>query len=198
MIEPSDGEGDPVVVERSFAVEQDDLIEMTAADLAELQRLRATHRDLSATARIAVRQAEEIEEELEGVGRALERAARSHRGDVGDRSGLEARADSLAERVDSLLEALRGRSGQGGFGGGGGGDDGPVPLLRQLSEANGLHQAFAPATQHERAVLERTAPLLDEHLETLDALLAAMADFRQALDDVGAPWTPGRRVRRGG
>ena len=187
-----------VVAERPFAVVLDDLIQMTAADLAELQRLRSTHRELSATVRMAVRQAEEIEDELEGVGRALEQAARSGRaGAGGGLSGLEARADSLSERVDGLLEGLRGRGGQGGFGGGGT-DGEPVPLLRQLSDANGLHQAFAPATQHERAVLDRVAPLLDEQLETLEALLAAIAAFRQALDEGGAPWTPGRAVRRSG
>ena len=192
-----DAGGGPVVAERSFAVVLDDLIEMTAADLAELQRLRSTHRAMSATVRIAVRQMEEIDGELEGVGRALERAARGDRSKAGGLSGLEARADSLAERVDSLLGVLRGRNGRGGFGGGGGNnDEGPVPLLRQLAEANGLHQAFAPPTKHERAVLDRVGPALDESVAAVNALLAEIAGLRQALDAASVPWTPGRPVRR--
>ncbi len=193
-----DGEEAPVVVERSFLVVLDDLIEMTAEDLAELQRLRAVHRDLSATVRMAVRQAEEVDGELEAIGRALARAARDGREDAGGPAGLEAQADWLSERVDSLLEVLRGSGGQGGFGGGGGNDDGPVPLLRQLSEANGLHQAFAPPTTHERAVLDRVAAALDEPLASVNELLGDMADFRRTLDAAGVPWTPGRPVRRGG
>lgn len=191
------GESAAVVVERPFAVVLDDLIQMTAADLAELQRLRAVHRDLSATARMAVRQAEAIEDELESVGQAIDHAARGRDADAGGLAGLEAQADSLSERADSLLDALRGPSGQGGFGGGGSGDDGPVPLLRQLGEANGLHQAFAPPTAHEHAVLERVAPALDEQVAALNALLEEMAAFRLALDAADVPWTPGRAVRGG-
>ena len=182
-------EGEPTVVERSFAVVLDDLIAMTDAQLAELQVLRKRHRELSATLRMAVQQGEAIESELEGIGLALERAQGV--------AALSARADSLSEAVDGVLEALRGSGGGfGGGGAGGGDDDGPVPLLRQLGDANGLHQAYAPATEQERAALDRVGPALNEQVAALNALVARMAEFRPALDQARVPWTPGRPVAR--
>ena len=181
-------EGDPTVVERSFSVRMDDLIALTGAQLAELQELRLTHRRLAAVVQMAVRQAEAIEDELEGIETAMKRASATEE--------LRARADSLGEAVGDVLQALRG-SGGGGFGGGGGGgqdDDGPVPIQRQLGNANGIHQAYAPATAQERAALEGVGPPLDEQRTALNALVAGMVDFRRTLDEAGVPWTPGRPV----
>ena len=211
-VAPEDGEA--TTVERSFTVVLDELIGMTNPQLAELQVLRKRHRELGAALRMAVRQGEATEAELEGIGAALDRAEAeaggAGRGGGGEASvgggagagataGLRARADSLGEAVDAVLQALRGSGGGGGFGGGAGGggdDDGPVPLLRQLGDANGLHQAYAPATEQERAALERVGPALDDQLDALNALVEAMAEFRTALDAAGVPWTPGRPVAR--
>lgn len=212
-VAPEDGE--PTTVERSFMVVIDDLIGMTDAQLAELQTLRKHHRTLAATVRMAVQEGEAMEAELEGIGAALDRAeaeaggaagASGAAGAAGERAAggagataeLRATADSLGEAVDEMLEALRG-SGGGGFGGGAGGggdDDGPVPLLRQLGDANGLHQAFAPATEQERAALDRVGPALDDQLAVLNSLVTAMAGFRSALDAARVPWTPGRPLAR--
>ncbi len=198
-----EGEGDagrsrPIMLERSFTVILDDLVGMTRPQLAELQGLRLRHRELSATVRMAVRQGEALVEELEGIEAALKRGGGSGAGDegvaAGERGRLRAGADSLKTRLDSVLTALRGSGGGGGFFGGGQDDDGPVPLQRQLADANGLHQAFAPATEQERAVLARVGPALDEQVAVLNALLTRMVEFRGALDEAGVPWTPGRPV----
>ena len=91
---------------------------------------------------------------------------------------------------------MRGRGG-GRFGGFGGGrqDDGPQPVQRILAEANGIHQIYAPATEAERSALERAGPALEARLPALNELVAAMVDFRAALDEAGVPWTPGRAVK---
>ena len=52
------------MLEREFSVRMDDLIAMTGLQLAELQELRLTHRRLSATLGIAIRQAQAIQQEL--------------------------------------------------------------------------------------------------------------------------------------
>ena len=182
VVEGSDEEED-TVLESALAVVQDDLDPMTPAEIRELQALRIRHRDMSARVTMAIRQAEDLEEELEGIGEALERA--------GEPAALEDQADALEDRVDELLQALRG-SGGGFFGGGGG--DGPDPIQRELAGANGLHQANAPATAQERELLDRVAPLIDEQLGVLGSLMGDMAGFRDALDAAGVPWTPGRPV----
>lgn len=206
-------EGPPMVAERSFQVVLDELIGMSGRQLAELHELRTRHRELSATLRMAVRQGEAMETELDGIELALDRAETEAGGagrsagepappeageggaaaDPGATASLWNVADSLAEAVDSVLTALRGSAGP-GPGGGAARDDEPVPLLRQLADANGLHQAYAPATEQERAALERVAPALEEQLASLNALVARMADFRRSLDQAGIPWTPGRPV----
>ena len=177
----------PVVVERSFAVVLDELIEMSATALAELQELRTEHRELAARARMTIRQAEAVTDELEGIEQALKRAATAEGHDAV--AGLRARADSLSQAAAAVVEALRGGDDEEDEDEG---DDAPVPLVRQLADANGLHQAFAPATEQERAALRRVAPALSEQAAAVNALLERMADFRDALDRAGVPWTPGR------
>ena len=183
-------EGDATIVERAFVVHLDERIGMTQEQLAELQELRLRHRELSATVRMAVTQAEAVEEELSGVVAAIKRTAGSGTGTVAD---LHARTDSLAERAGGILEALRG--GGNGFGNAGGGDSGsPDPIRQQLAGANGLHQAYAPATADERATLDRIVQPLQEQVSLLNGLLAELATLRAALDEAGVPWTPGRPV----
>lgn len=178
-ITPEDGE--PTVVERTFSVRQDVLIDMTGAQLAELQELRLEHRTLAATVRMAVTQAEAVEDELEGVVVAIRRAGGAVSGEE-----LRGRAEELTDRAGEILNTLRG--------GGGDEEDEPDPIQRQLGEANGLHQAFAPATDQERAALERVRAPLQEQVELLNALLADLTNFRTELDEAGVPWTPGRPV----
>jgi len=166
----------------------DDLIGMTRAQLADLQALRLKHRGLSATVGIAVRQAQAIQQELEGMEAAIKRVDASEE--------LQARADSLNDAATEVLRGLRGGGG-GRFGGFGGGqqEDGPQPVQRILADANGIHQIYAPPTEAERAALERAGPALQERLPALNELVAAMVDFRRALDGAGVPWTPGRMVK---
>lgn len=178
-------DADDVTVEQSFSVLQDSLDPMTAEELQELHDLRLRHRDLLATVTMAIRQAEDVEAELGDMDLALGRA--------GEPAELTARVDSLERRVGDLLQVLRGSSG-GGFFGGGDDDDGPPPLRRQLSDANGLHQANAPATAQERAVLARVGPRVDEQVGVLNAILPDLTALRAALDEAGVPWTPGRPV----
>ena len=185
VIEGED-DGSDTVLEGSFAVIQDVLDPMTPAEIRELQELRIRHRRMAATVTMAVRQAESLEEELEGIDAALERA--------GEPAALDAQADSLEERVSDLLQALRG-SGRGFFGGGGN-EDGADPIQRILAGANGLHQANAPATAQERAALDRAEPLIAEQVDAMSVLMADMGAFRSALDAAGVPWTPGRPVGR--
>ena len=137
---------------------------------------------------MAVREAQAIQQELTGIEAAMKRVSTSEE--------LQARADSLNEAAGEILTGLRGREG-GGFGGFGGGqaDDGPQPVQRILGDANGIHQTYSPATAAERAALERAGPPLEEQLTLLNELVAAMADFRRALDEAGVPWTPGRAVK---
>ncbi len=182
--EDASADAAPVVVERSFAVVLDDLIGMSAAALAELQELRTRHRELSARARMAIRQIEAVTDELEGIEQALKRAATANGHDAV--AGLRARADSLSEAATAVVEALRGSDDDDED------EDASVPIVRQLADANGLHQAFAPATEQERAALRRVAPALDEQATAANALLERMADFRDALDQADVPWTPGR------
>ena len=181
-------EGDPTVLERIFSVRMDDLIAMTQSQLADLQELRLRHRRLSATLGMAVREAQAIQQELTGIEAAMKKVSTSEE--------LQARADSLSEAAGEVLSGLRGRGG-GGFGGFGGGqaDDGPQPVQSILAEANGIHQTYSPATAAERAALERAGAPLEEQLTLLNELVAAMADFRRALDEAGVPWTPGRPVK---
>lgn len=181
--EDEEGEGrNDTVLEGSFSVIQDALDPMTPAEIRELQELRIRHRRLSAQVTMAVRQAEALGEELEGIEEALDRA--------GEPEALESQSDGLEDRVDELLETLRG-SGGGPFGGGG---DGPDPIQRMLAGANGLHQANAPATAQEREVLDRVEPMIAEQIEVLGDLMSDMTEFRSALDGAGVPWTPGRPV----
>ena len=182
-------EGDPTVLEREFSVRMDDLIAMTDAQLADLQELRLKHRRLSATLGMAVRETQSIQQELTGIEAAMKRVDTSEE--------LQAQADSLNEAAGEVLRGLRGRGGGfGGFGGGGGqAGDGPQPVQRILAEANGIHQIYAPATEAERSALERAGPALEEQLPLLNELVAAMVDFRRALDEAGVPWTPGRAVK---
>ena len=179
---------DPVVVERSFAVVLDDLIGMSATALAELQELRTEHRELAARARMTAQQADAVNDELDGIEQALKRAA----AEVGRDAVAEMhdRADSLAQAATAVVEALRGRDDEEDDGD----EDEDVPLIRQLADANGLHQAFAPPTEQERAALRRVAPALDEQAAAVNALLEQMAEFRAALDGAGVPWTPGRPI----
>ena len=176
----------PVVVERSFAVVLDDLIGMSAAALGELQELRAEHRELAARARMTAHQADAVKEELDGIEQALKRAAVAVGRDAV--AALRNRSDSLAQAANAVVEALRGGEDDEDE------DEAAVPLIRQLADANGLHQAFAPATEQERAVLRRVAPALDEQAAAVNALLERMTEFRAALDDAGVPWTPGRPI----
>ena len=184
-ITPPDGE--PMVMERSFMVEMDEMIRMTRAQLAELQELRLRHRRLSATQQMATRQAQEIQTELRGIEAAMERV------DVSDE--LQARADELGEQAAEVLRGLRGGGGR-GFGGGGGG--GAVTVQSLLGTAGGMNQTYSPATEAEKTALEEAGPALDEQLAALNELVAAMPAFRDALDAEGVPWTPGRPVGRGG
>ena len=181
-------EGDPTVLERTFSVRMDDLIAMTEAQLADLQELRLRHRRLSATLGMAVREVQAIQRELTGIEAAMKRVSTSEE--------LQTRADSLNEAAGEILTGLRGRGGS-GFGGFGGGqaDDGPRPVQRILADANGIHQTYSPATAAERAALERAGAPLEEQLVLLNELVAAMVDFRRALDEAGVPWTPGRPVK---
>ena len=184
-----------------------------AADLSGLDLALTTNGTLLASRARELKAAglQRITVSLDSLDEAVFRQMSGEKGDVGSvlqgieaalgrgdtSEELQARADSLDEAAGEVLRGLRG--GGGGFGGFGGGGrqtgDGPQPVQRILAEANGIHQIYAPATEAERSALERAAPALEERLPVLNELVAAMADFRRALDEAGVPWTPGRPVK---
>jgi photosystem II stability/assembly factor-like uncharacterized protein len=174
------------VLEETFQVEKDPQLTLTDAQLAGLFEVRMRQMRLNARHAMAARQVDQLREQIDQAMGAMEGV------DVPE--SLTEMANGLEEDVNDIRRRLGAGGGFGGFGGGGGstGD----PSVRQLlGAAAGVHRADAMPTEQEMEALNAVPAALDAQLDRLNALLARMPAFSEALDESGVPWTPGRPVR---
>jgi photosystem II stability/assembly factor-like uncharacterized protein len=179
---------DDATQERTFSVEKDPAVTLTDAQLAELHEVRMQQLGLNAKLTMAIRQSDELREQLDAARQAL--------GEADDApASLTETASGLKDDLDDLRTKLG--AGGGGFGGGGGGDDdGPRSLRQLLGVAGGVQRATAMPTAQEREALERVPEALDREVSRLNQMVnERVPAFFRALDDAGVPWTPGRPIR---
>jgi photosystem II stability/assembly factor-like uncharacterized protein len=175
------------VMEESFQVKKDPNVTLTDAQLVELFNVRMHQMHLNARHSMAALQVDEIREQITQAKAAM--------GDVDAPESLTGMAETLEDDVNDIRRRL-GAAG-GGFGGfGGGGGSSASPSVRQLlSVAGGVHRATAMPTAQEMRALDAVPEALDTEVGRLNALLARMPGFFEALDAADVPWTPGRPVR---
>lgn len=173
-------------LEQPFTVEKDPQVLLTDAQLQELFDIRMEQMRLSARHAMAVRQSDELREQIEGAKAAMEQA------------DVPQDLSRMASELERDLNAIRRRlgTGGGGFGFGGGGGGSTPSVSRLLAVAAGVHRATEMPTQHEREALAAVPEALEEQVQALNALVAdRMPAFFRALDEAGVPWSPGRTVR---
>ncbi|MCG6955765.1 MAG: hypothetical protein LJF04_07230, partial [Gemmatimonadetes bacterium] len=180
------GEGTPTVLEQTFTAERDAAVRITDAQIASLTAMRRSLSDIQGRVAVALKQADEIKQQITGAKAAMER--------VTVPPAITTEANGIERDVDAVIAQLRGRGGFGG-GGGGGGVVGPSTVSQLVSQANGINRATAMPTGYEQQAFDALPAALDAQVEKLNAALARMPAFLKSLDDAGVPWSPGRPVR---
>ena len=177
-----------VALERTFTVKKDPLLRLTDAQIAELRDFRMSQQRLNAKLTMAIRQSEEIREQVTQARTAL--------------AEVEAPAalKSMLDTLERDLGDIRNKLGAGAGAPSGGRDPStrvPVRTVRQLlSTAAGASRANAMPTQQEKDALALVPARLDPEVARLNALVTErMPALLEALDEAGVPWTPGRAIR---
>ena len=173
-----------VTRERTLTVRKDPAVSLTDAQLRALFDVRMAHLRLNARLTMAIRQSEELREQVNQAKEAL--------------AGADA-PDSLTETADALqrdVDDIRAKLGAGGGGPPGDGGDGPRTLRQLLAFAAGVHRATAMPTEQEREALDAVPAALDTEIGRLNAIVSErLPAFFGTLDEAGVPWTPGRVIR---
>jgi photosystem II stability/assembly factor-like uncharacterized protein len=171
--------------EQPVTVRKDPALRLSDAQLAELYQVRTRQLALNAKLTMAIRQTDEIREQLSQARTAMK--------EVDVPASLTQRADSL----EKALDAMRTRLGAGGGGFfGGGSNEGPRSLRQLLAFAGGVNRSTSMPTEQEMEAMSQAAPALEEQIGRLNAMVTQeVPAFFGALDDAGVPWTPGRPIR---
>lgn len=123
----------------------------------------------------------EVEEQLSGVERAIERSPAAD-------PALNFEAHALKVRIIDLRERLDGDPLPGRF------EEPSLPGIRdRMRVATGTWHMTAPPTQTQRDAFEYAAAEFESALAELQKIWTEdLPAFRRRLDDAGVPWTPGR------
>jgi photosystem II stability/assembly factor-like uncharacterized protein len=171
--------------ERTFTVKKDPELLLTDAQLAQLRDVRLRQLRLNATLTMAIRQSDELREQITQAKAAL------------DGAGSPASVSGMASDLDRDLNDIRTKLGAGGSGFfGGGPSEGPRSIRTLLAYAGGVLRASAMPTEQEMQALELVPARLDAEVARLNAMVGErIPAFFRALDEAGVPWTPGRVIR---
>ena len=172
--------------ERTFTVKKDPELRLTDAQLVELRNVRLHQLRLNAKLTMAIRQSDELREQISQAKTALAGA------------GAPASTTQMANDLERDLNDIRTKLGAGGGGGfgGGGSSDGPRSIRTLLGYAGGVNRANAMPTEQEMQALELVPARLEAEVARLNAMVGErMPAFFSALDAAGVPWTPGRPIR---
>lgn len=171
--------------ERRFTVKKDPMSRLTDAQLAQLRDVRLRQLRLNATLTMALRQSEEVREEITQAKAALAKVT------------APASLTEMVSGIENELNDIRSKLGAGGGGfGGGGAQAGPRNVRTLLAYAGGVNRSQAMPTAQEMEALDLVPSRLDPEVARLNTLVSErMAALRQALDAAGVPWTPGRAIR---
>lgn len=171
-------------LERTFTVKKDPDLQLTDAQLATLRDVRVRQLRLNAKLTMALRESDEIREQLSAAKAALEAA-----GDAP--AELSATLQALERDLNDIRSKLG--AGSGFFGGD---QEGPQNVRMLLAYAGGVNRANAMPTAQEMEALELAPSRLDPEVARLNTMISQrLPAFRDAMDAAGVPWTPGREIR---
>ncbi len=150
-----------------------------AEDLDEAMAFHKAAARLQRGVRGGIRAAEEMDQRLSYIRKAIV--------DTPDASrGLLAETDALESRLNAWLTEVRGDRTRSKY---------YVPVPLSISGRAGVavdwHVTSAP-TQTQRDAYELAATAFERSLETLQSMDADLAILQAKIEDAGAPWTPGR------
>ena len=171
--------------EQTFTVKKDPELRLTDAQLAELRDVRMRQLRLNATLTMAIRQTDELREQIAAAKAAVEEV------------NAPASVGEMLRGVENEVNDIRTKLGAGSSGFFGGGDNtGPRSVRTLLAIASGVSRANAMPTAQEMEALNLVPSRMDPEVARLNAVVTdRMPALFKALDDAGVPWTPGRAIR---
>jgi photosystem II stability/assembly factor-like uncharacterized protein len=177
----------PASMETQVVVNQDPMVQLTAAEYQALHAMRLRSAEQQARVQAVVRSAELLKDQMTEVKNALRNLAGA--------DSLSRQTTAIDRDVDDILRKVRGAQGAANDA-----DDrtrfAPSIQNRVNGVAGEIGDVSSPPTQLQRETLDLAMKDLEREVARLNTLLSTRVPaLYRSLDTAGVPWTAGRPIR---